>query len=97
MLDLLEDFLEGHGYKYERIDGTVNGSARQECIDRFNGKSSCVQISLIFSVFEGQTMGGDLVRHRPTLLFFLFSSRCTDILFPAVYSSWRSWYQSGYC
>ncbi|RMX45752.1 hypothetical protein pdam_00004176 [Pocillopora damicornis] len=30
MLDLLEDFLEGHGYKYERIDGTVNGSARQE-------------------------------------------------------------------
>ena len=38
MLDLLEDFLEGHGYKYERIDGTVNGSARQECIDRFNGE-----------------------------------------------------------
>ena len=39
MLDLLEDFLEGHGYKYERIDGTVNGAARQECIDRFNGES----------------------------------------------------------
>lgn len=38
MLDLLEDFLEGHSYKYERIDGTVNGTARQECIDRFNGK-----------------------------------------------------------
>ena len=38
MLDLLEDFLEGHSYKYERIDGTVNGAARQECIDRFNGK-----------------------------------------------------------
>ena len=40
MLDIinLEDFLEGHGYKYERIDGTVNGAARQECIDRFNGK-----------------------------------------------------------
>lgn len=39
MLDLLEDFLEGHGYKYERIDGSVNGSARQEAIDRFNGMS----------------------------------------------------------
>ena len=38
MLDLLEDFLEGHSYKYERIDGTVNGAARQECIDRFNGE-----------------------------------------------------------
>lgn len=37
MLDILEDFLEGHGYKYERIDGTVNGAARQECIDRSNG------------------------------------------------------------
>ncbi|XP_078374198.1 chromodomain-helicase-DNA-binding protein 4-like isoform X2 [Oculina patagonica] len=36
MLDLLEDFLEGHGYKYERIDGTINGSLRQESIDRFN-------------------------------------------------------------
>jgi SNF2 family DNA or RNA helicase len=39
MLDLLEDFLEGQGYKYERIDGSVNGAARQEAIDRFNGKS----------------------------------------------------------
>lgn len=49
MLDLLEDFLEGHGYKYERIDGTVNGSARQECIDRFNGElPACVHISLLF-------------------------------------------------
>lgn len=52
MLDLLEDFLEGHGYKYERIDGTVNGSARQECIDRFNGElifSSlcCSQVSIL--------------------------------------------------
>ena len=46
MLDLLEDFLEGHGYKYERIDGTVNGSARQECIDRFNGELADMFITL---------------------------------------------------
>jgi len=39
MLDILEDFCEGHGYKYERIDGSVNGAARQEAIDRFNGKT----------------------------------------------------------
>ena len=38
MLDLLEDFLEGHGYKYERIDGSISGAVRQESIDRFNGK-----------------------------------------------------------
>jgi len=37
MLDLLEDFLENEGYKYERIDGSVTGSLRQEAIDRFNG------------------------------------------------------------
>ena len=36
MLDLLEDFLEGEGYKYERIDGGITGSLRQEAIDRFN-------------------------------------------------------------
>lgn len=37
-LDLLEDFLEHLHYKYERIDGGVTGSERQQCIDRFNGK-----------------------------------------------------------
>ena len=37
MLDILEDFLEYLGYKYERIDGSVTGSERQMCIDRFNG------------------------------------------------------------
>lgn len=37
MLDLLEDFLENEGYKYERIDGGVTGGMRQEAIDRFNG------------------------------------------------------------
>ncbi|XP_044753178.1 chromodomain-helicase-DNA-binding protein Mi-2 homolog isoform X2 [Coccinella septempunctata] len=36
MLDILEDFLEGEGYKYERIDGAITGTARQEAIDRFN-------------------------------------------------------------
>ncbi|XP_018335624.1 chromodomain-helicase-DNA-binding protein Mi-2 homolog isoform X1 [Agrilus planipennis] len=36
MLDILEDFLEGEGYKYERIDGSITGTTRQEAIDRFN-------------------------------------------------------------
>lgn len=38
MLDILEDFLEYEGYKYERIDGGITGSMRQDAIDRFNGK-----------------------------------------------------------
>lgn len=52
MLDLLEDFLEGHSYKYERIDGTVNGAARQECIDRFNGKLVGIFIPLLIKSFH---------------------------------------------
>lgn len=36
MLDILEDFLDGAGYKYERIDGGITGNVRQEAIDRFN-------------------------------------------------------------
>lgn len=36
MLDILEDYLEGEGYKYERIDGSITGNQRQEAIDRFN-------------------------------------------------------------
>ncbi|XP_023659676.1 chromodomain-helicase-DNA-binding protein 4-like isoform X1 [Paramormyrops kingsleyae] len=36
MLDLLEDFLENDGYKYERLDGSITGTMRQEAIDRFN-------------------------------------------------------------
>ena len=52
MLDILEDFLEAEGYKYERIDGGVTGSLRQEAIDRFNCKclaSSFAYMVLIFS------------------------------------------------
>ena len=45
MLDILEDFLEYMGLKYERIDGSVNGAERQQAIDRFNGKS----LSILYS------------------------------------------------
>merc|ERR1712045_268851 len=36
LLDLLEDFLDGEHYKYERIDGSITGTLRQDAIDRFN-------------------------------------------------------------
>ncbi len=47
MLDLLEDFLDNEGYKYERIDGGVTGALRQEAIDRFNGKSSAPDLHIL--------------------------------------------------
>jgi len=40
MLDLLEDFMEGHGWKYERLDGSITGTTRQASIDRFNEPTS---------------------------------------------------------
>ena len=46
VLDILEDFLEGEGYRYERIDGGITGGTRQEAIDRFNGLYICCQFSI---------------------------------------------------
>uniref|UniRef100_A0AAQ4S6R0 DNA helicase n=1 Tax=Gasterosteus aculeatus aculeatus TaxID=481459 RepID=A0AAQ4S6R0_GASAC len=52
MLDLLEDFLENEGYKYERIDGGVTGSLRQEAIDRFNAPGA-PQFAFLLSTRAG--------------------------------------------
>eukprot|EP00475_Leptophrys_vorax_P004480 TRINITY_DN12686_c0_g2_i1.p1 TRINITY_DN12686_c0_g2~~TRINITY_DN12686_c0_g2_i1.p1 ORF type:complete len:955 (+),score=242.03 TRINITY_DN12686_c0_g2_i1:164-2866(+) len=40
VLDLLEDFLVFRKYKYERLDGGVDGKMRQEAIDRFSAPDS---------------------------------------------------------
>ncbi|XP_060760987.1 chromodomain-helicase-DNA-binding protein 4a isoform X2 [Neoarius graeffei] len=52
MLDLLEDFLENEGYKYERIDGGITGAMRQEAIDRFNAPGA-VQFAFLLSTRAG--------------------------------------------
>merc|ERR1712012_141565 len=52
MLDLLEDYLEGLQYKYERIDGGITGTLRQEAIDRFNDKT-CDQFVFLLSTRAG--------------------------------------------
>jgi superfamily II DNA/RNA helicase len=39
-LDILEDYMNSHGYLYERIDGRVRGSLRQAAIDRFSRPDS---------------------------------------------------------
>jgi len=40
LLDLLEDAMDFWQYRYERIDGSVTGSVRQEAIDRFNAPNA---------------------------------------------------------
>ena len=52
MLDILEDFLEGEGYKYERIDGGITGQLRQEAIDRFNAPGA-PQFAFLLSTRAG--------------------------------------------
>ncbi|XP_034471433.1 chromodomain-helicase-DNA-binding protein 3 isoform X3 [Hippoglossus hippoglossus] len=52
MMDLLEDFLDYEGYKYERIDGSVTGALRQEAIDRFNAPGAC-QFCFLLSTRAG--------------------------------------------
>ncbi|CAG9761101.1 unnamed protein product [Ceutorhynchus assimilis] len=52
MLDILEDFLDGEGYKYERIDGAITGGQRQEAIDRFNAPGA-VQFAFLLSTRAG--------------------------------------------
>ena len=79
MLDILEDFLEAEGYKYERIDGGVTGSLRQEAIDRFNCKclasshtsSSCLHGSHFLQVHLSLSISSF---HHPCLLVHLSMS-----------------------
>merc|ERR1712088_922786 len=52
MLDLLEDFLDGINLRYERIDGGITGSMRQEAIDRFN-KPNADQFVFLLSTRAG--------------------------------------------
>ncbi|XP_052717900.1 chromodomain-helicase-DNA-binding protein Mi-2 homolog isoform X6 [Crassostrea angulata] len=52
MLDILEDFLEYEGYKYERIDGGITGSMRQDAIDRFNAPDA-PQFAFLLSTRAG--------------------------------------------
>ncbi|CAG7734687.1 unnamed protein product [Allacma fusca] len=40
MLDILEEFIQSLGYVYERIDGRIRGSIRQDAIDRFNAEGA---------------------------------------------------------
>lgn len=40
MLDIVEDFLEGLGLSYQRLDGTISSLEKQRRIDEYNAKDS---------------------------------------------------------
>jgi SNF2 family DNA or RNA helicase len=46
-LDIIEDFLNGEGYKYSRLDGNTKQAERQKDMDEFNHPDSDVFIYLL--------------------------------------------------
>lgn len=93
MLDLLEDFLENEGYKYERIDGGITGGMRQEAIDRFNGKYFIAYTALgVVPDVNIPLIAHLSIDELPNYSYFSHSSWCSSVCFPSVYQSWRLGY-----
>uniref|UniRef100_A0A8C2WEY0 Chromodomain helicase DNA binding protein 4a n=1 Tax=Cyclopterus lumpus TaxID=8103 RepID=A0A8C2WEY0_CYCLU len=71
MLDLLEDFLENEGYKYERIDGGITGGMRQEAIDRFNAFFSSYfgGSQLPFSCFQAFSRAHRIGQNKKVMIY----------------------------
>ncbi|XP_057304729.1 chromodomain-helicase-DNA-binding protein 5-like isoform X2 [Hydractinia symbiolongicarpus] len=69
VLDLLEDFMEGHAWRYERLDGTITGQIRQAAIDRFNQPNSG-----IFAFLLSTRAGGLGINLATADTVFIFDS-----------------------
>lgn len=97
MLDLLEDFLEFEGYKYERIDGGITGGLRQEAIDRFNGEflKSRIYSGEFVSMHVASDVAFAQLSHtnRLSALVCRRSSGRSAVLLLAFDASWRSRHQ----
>ncbi|MGH0117828.1 UNVERIFIED_CONTAM: hypothetical protein FKN15_003859 [Acipenser sinensis] len=85
MLDLLEDFLEHEGYKYERIDGGITGSMRQEAIDRFNAPGA-PQFCFLLSTRAGG-LGINLATADTVVIYDSDWNPHNDIQVPTLHSS----------
>lgn len=100
MLDLLEDFLENEGYKYERIDGGVTGNLRQEAIDRFNGETFMF-IHILYCLKTAAMVCHQCSNFSSLCASFSVahpnSSWCSSVCFPPLYQSWWFGHQSRLC
>lgn len=97
MLDLLEDFLEFEGYKYERIDGGITGGLRQEAIDRFNGEGcfflcTCTFVSVWLSLTDTllNTQSNSLLCFMSQHQARSSSASCFQHELEALASTWRA-------
>jgi chromodomain-helicase-DNA-binding protein 7 len=62
MLDVLEDYLNERELKYERVDGSITGSKRQQAIDRFQTVGQEQPFIMLLSTRAGG-VGINLVRY----------------------------------
>lgn len=98
MLDLLEDFLEFEGYKYERIDGGITGGLRQEAIDRFNGEGCfffvhlhiCLSLAFTYSHTLLNTQSNSLLCFMSQHQARSSSASCFQHELEALASTWRA-------
>jgi len=72
-LDIVEDFLEGEGYKYLRLDGNTKQSERQKGMDEFNRNGSDVFIYLLSTRAGG--VGINLWSADTVIIFDPYSSQ----------------------
>ena len=69
MLDLLEDFLEGIGFRYGRLDGKTATLERQHMIDEFNSPDSTMDCFLLSTRAGGAGINlGTVPRMRGSLM-----------------------------
>ena len=78
MLDILEDFLHGRGFKYERLDGRIRGNDRQAAIDRFSKPDSDRFCFLLVGCLMSNTTSMSFFVSCMVLIdVFVFVRQCT--------------------
>src|SRR5689334_5831471 len=66
MLDIIDDYMEGKGFTFERLDGSVSRIDRQIGIDRFNKDKNC--FAFLLSTHAGG-LGLNLTSADTVILF----------------------------
>ncbi|KAG8945049.1 hypothetical protein FRC00_010282, partial [Tulasnella sp. 408] len=68
-LDIIEDFIQGEGYKFLRLDGDTKSDQRQRDMDEFNKPGSDVFIYLLSTRAGGQGVGINLWSADTVIIF----------------------------
>ena len=79
MLDILEDYMMVHGYKYCRIDGGTSGELRDSQMDEFNAPGSEKFVFMLSTRAGG--LGINLATADIVILYVVFEREARQFLF----------------